>query len=156
MKEFLLIFTWCLLFATDGLAAAKTEVPPEAGSARQMERVGGTYELKEVSRQCKGKPSGPCFRMRFFAVAKTGRFDELILESDHMNVAVQRGDRIRLSAEIAVDWGRVAEVSQVVLFRDAGSGVLPVWMLSRKHKAGSGPAARYLEMHAPQTDYRVL
>jgi hypothetical protein len=150
------MFAWGLLLAIDGQAGTKTGSNGNRSSAPQMERVGGNYELKEVSRKCKGKSASPCFRLLFTALAKTGRFDELVLESDHMNVAVRKGDRIRLSAEIAVDRGRTAEVSQLVLFRDAKSGIPPVWMLSRKHKAGNGPAARYLEMHAPQNDFRVL
>ncbi len=94
--------------------------------------------------------------MVFEAVHKTGRFDELVLESNHVNVSVKKGDLIRLSAEIAVDRGNRAEVSQVVLFDDSGKSRPPTWMLSSKHHAGPGPAARYIDMHVPQTDFLVL
>ncbi len=125
----------------------------------QMERIGGDYAFKEMSRKCSVKIPGPCFRLTFEAVQKTGRFDVLILESDHVNAAIRPGDKMRLSAEIALDRGSWAEVSQVVLFQDGETGkasATPMWLMSRKHKAGPGPAARYIEMHVPQNDYLVL
>lgn len=125
-------------------------------AAGKMERIGGDYRLQGISRKCQFRPDVSCFRVVFEAIHKTGRFDELVLESNHVNVSVKKGDRVRLSAEIAVDRGRKAEVSQVVLFDDSGKSRPPTWMLSSKHKAGPGPAARYIDMHVPQTDFLVL
>lgn len=122
----------------------------------KMERIGGDYRLQGISRKCQSRPEGSCFRVVFEAVHKSGRFDELVLESNHVNVSVKKGDLVRLSAEIAVDRGSKAEVSQVVLFDDSGESRPPTWMLSSKHKAGPGPAARYIDMHVPQTDFLVL
>jgi hypothetical protein len=158
MKAFM-VMIFCCLTSAAALAVTKSdmgtkEVPKQKTS--RMERVGGDYRLAAISSKCSGRSSGPCFKMTFSAIKKTGRFDELVLESNHVNFDVRKGDRLRLSAEIAVDRGRTAEVSQLVLFRDEMAGALPVWMLSRKHKAGPAPAARYLEMHVPQTDFRVL
>ena len=128
--------------------------------AAKMERVGGNYKLQGISRECSGgvqdQPKPSCFRVVFEAVNKTGRFDELVLESSHVNAAVKKGEQLRISAEIAVDRGRTAEVSQVVMFDVSGKSRPPMWMISRKHESGPGPAARYLEMHAPQTDCLVL
>ncbi|NBQ52051.1 MAG: hypothetical protein EBU49_00505 [Proteobacteria bacterium] len=125
-------------------------------AAGKMERIGGDYRLQGISRKCPARPDGSCFRVIFEAVHKTGRFDELVLESNHVNVSVKKGDVVRLSAEIAVDRGKKAEVSQVVLFDDSGKSRPPTWILSSKHRAGSGPASRYIDMHVPQTDFLVL
>lgn len=155
----LIAWMFCCLAQSAAFAAVKTGTPPTDGhdqGSLRMERTGGDYRLANISDRCSVRTSGSCFKMTFTAIKKTGRFDELVLESNHVNLAVRKGDRIRLSAEIAVDRGRTAEVSQVVLFRDGKNPPPPVWMLSRKHKAGPGPAARYLEMHVPQTDFRVL
>jgi hypothetical protein len=127
-----------------------------ATAAGKMERIGGDYRLQGISRKCPSRPDGSCFRVVFEAIHKTGRFDELVLESNHVNVSVKKGDLVRISAEIAVDRGTKAEVSQVVLFDDSGKSRPPTWMLSSKHKAGPGPAARYFDMHVPQTDFLVL
>ena len=130
---------------------AKSQVNPT-----KMERTGGDYTVAGISTHCRGQGQSGCFRIVFDAVHKTGRFDQLVLESNHVNVGVKPGDRIRLSAEVAVDRGRTAEVSQVVLFEGEPGSHVPVWMLSSKYRAGTGPAARYLEMHSPQTDFLVL
>ena len=135
----------------DGLLFAKT---PD--DQPKMERTGGDYPLVEITTRCQSAVRPTCFRIVFDALNKTGRFDRLVLESGHVNVGVKPGDKVRLSAEIAVDRGRTAEVSQVVLFGGIPGSQVPVWMLSSKHRAGPGPAARYIEMHAPQTDFLVL
>jgi hypothetical protein len=157
MKKIMML-VFCFLSNVSAFAAVKSgqAMDGQQQGTQRMERVGGDYRLADISGKCSGQIPGPCFKMTFMAVRKTGRFDELVLESNHVNFGVRKGDRIRLSAEIAVDRGPRAEVSQVVLFRDGNNPAPPVWMLSRKHKAGRGPAARYLEMHVPQTDYRVL
>ena len=125
-------------------------------AAGKMERIGGDYRLKEISNNCSGQKQTACFRLVFEALKMTGRFDVLLLESSHVNVGVKKGDQVRLSAEIAEDHGKSAEVSQVVLFDDSGKSRPPAWMLSSKHKASPGPAARYIDMHVPQTDFLVL
>lgn len=137
------------LFFMLGIARAATE-------ESRMVRIGGDYILGTITAKCREQIQPVCFRIVFDAVTKTGRFDQLVLESNHINVGINKGDRVRLSAEIAVDRGQSAEVSQVVLFEGAPGSRPPVWILSSKHRAGPGPSARYLEMHSPQTDFLVL
>mgnify|MGYP006274516439 CR=1 FL=1 len=145
------LMTAMVVASIEGTVFAKSHV-----TGSKMEKTGGDYTVAEITTRCRAPKESGCFRIVFDAVHKTGRFDQLVLESNHVNVGVRPGDRIRLSAEIAVDRGRSAEVSQVVLFEGQPGSQLPVWMLSSKHRAGSGPAARYLEMHSPQTDFLVL
>lgn len=142
MNQFLLI---CLVGFYGALAVAG-----------RMERTGGDYILSDVSDACSDSNSSQrCFRIVFKSKVKSGRFDVLTLESDHMSANLEVGSEVRLSAEIAIDRGATAEVSQVVIFRKAKDSQ-PVWLLSAKHKAGPGPAARYIEMHLPQSDFSIL
>lgn len=129
----------------------------QPGIAGLMERTGGDYFLSEVSNRCGAQRlSRRCYRIVFKSKVRTGRFDRLILDSDHMSSHLEVGSEVRLSAEIAVDKGEVAEISQVVIFAKKPDGTPPVWLLSGKHKAGPGPAARYLEMHSLQSDFSIL
>ena len=76
---------------------------------------------------------------------------DLILHTDHVHAGLQKGSKIRLSAEV-VSEGALLEVNQVMLFLPIPEGVKPVWMLSKNFKGGDAPT-RYIEMHDPQSDY---
>ena len=119
--------------------------------AVQVKRVGGDYQVTHVK-----KLGNRSFLIEFKAATPTGRFDVLRLESDHVHVAVQKGQTLRLSAEVFEDRGRSAEVSQVVLFLPSQRGRVPVWLLSNKFPANDLRGSRYLEMHVPLKDYLVM
>jgi hypothetical protein len=96
------------------------------------------------------------FVIEFRSERSSGRFDTLILQSDHVHVGLKLGSTIRLSAEIAAEHGGLAEVSQVVLFLPSRQGPTPVWLLSKNAQAKDLRAAPYIKMHAPQTDYQMF
>lgn len=128
-----------------GIAQAAGKNQPEA------EKAGGIYEVKEIE-----KKAGDTFTIRFEAIAKTGRFDVLVLETDHVHVGVEVGAQLRLSAQIISEQGATAEVAQVLLFLPVGQSHVPVWLLSKKAPAGELRGSKYLEMHAPTADYTIL
>jgi len=113
-------------------------------------RVGGDYEVMSI----KEKDGG--FTIDFQAVTKTGKFDRLRLDSDHVHFAVKEGQKLRLSAEVVAANKDIAEVSQVLLFLPHDQGALPVWLLSRQAGSADLRSSRYLQMHAPQADYSVF
>ena len=115
-----------------------------------IERVGGDYFIKSID----GNDSG--FVTTFAAVNPTGRFDTIRLESRHIHVAVKVGQRLRISAEVVGGTVRDAEASQVLVFIPSRNGETPVWLLSHRHPSLDLKGARYLEMHAPETDFTVL
>jgi len=115
-----------------------------------VERVGGTYVVSAIDRVDAG------FRVKFNAVAPSGNFDEITLDSPHVHVGVKVGQQLRISAEVIGGDLKVAEATQVLVFLPTQRGEVPVWMLSSKQNAGDLGGARYLEMHAPQTDYTIL
>jgi hypothetical protein len=120
-------------------------------SGSNIIRVGGNYRVEQIEKMKKGT-----FKISFVSVASTGRFDRLILNSDHTHVSVAKGDLIRLSAEILKDSGSVAEVAQMVVFLKTKLGQTPVWLLSNKAPLRDLRATRYLKMHAPTNDLIVL
>ena len=130
-----------------GAVAAKAK----AASAPKVLRVGGDYQVAAIDQA----PNGT-FTVEFKALKQTGRFDLLRLTSDHVHVAVRLGQTLRLSAEVIATTGPAAEVTQLVIFFPSPQGRVPVWLLSSRLPAGDLTATRYLEMHAPLTDYRIL
>lgn len=120
-------------------------------AATKAERVGGNYQVVDIE-----KKANDTFLITFENEAKSGRYDFLTLESDHVHVGVEKGAKLRISAEILSEKGDRAEVSQVLLFLPAGDTHIPVWMLSRKVPVDHLRGARFLEMHAPTSDYSIL
>ena len=117
----------------------------------QTEKVGGIYEVKDIEK----RPNNT-FLIKFESTTKTGRYDTLVLESDHVHMGLEVGAKLRLSAQILEERGATAEVAQVLLFLPVGQTHVPVWLLSRKAPAGDLKASKYLEMHAPTSDYTIL
>ena len=137
---------------------ADRQVTSKDGAAAtvQYERVGGEYKVSSIEKLPEGS-----FRIIFQAVSKTGQFDTLALDSDHVHVAVEEGTVLRLSAEVVQNSGQVAtdetvDVSQVVLFFNSPSGRVPVWLLSNKIPSKDLRATDFLKMHVPLNDYFVL
>lgn len=120
-------------------------------NAGEAQKVGGVYKVESIE-----KLSDRNFQIKFLAENKTGRFDELTLHSDHVHVAVNRGDIIRVSALILSEQGAKAEVSQLVVFLPSRNGSVPVWLLSNKTTHDELKASKYLEMHTPLNDFFVL
>ncbi|MFY7929796.1 MAG: hypothetical protein ACOVS5_13070 [Oligoflexus sp.] len=133
------------------LLLAQTE---ERGSSEkgQLIRIGGQYRIQKIE-----KLGDQDFQITFQGEPATGRYDALVLRSDHIHVGVQEGQVLRLTAEVIKDSGPALEVTQVLLFlnhREYGS--TPVWLLSKNHITRDFRGARWLEMHAPQADFLIL
>jgi hypothetical protein len=119
--------------------------------SEKYERVGGTYQVSKIDQRDDGT-----FVIEFESVQKTGKFDVIKLESDHVHASVTVGEKLRLSAEIISTKGKRAEASQVLIFVPNIQGHMPVWMLSRKAKNMDLQGSKFIEMHAPQSDYTIL
>jgi len=140
------------VLAVSGLAfAAPRQAASVSTKDSKFQRVGGDYKVAAVDRTDDGS-----FLIEFKSTHPTGKFDVLRLSSDHVHVAVKVGATLRLSAEILSARGREADVSQVVLFLPGRVGRVPVWLLSNKVPTRDLRATKYLEMHAPSTDYMVM
>jgi len=126
-------------------------VTGHAEEPNKVVKVGGTYEVVSIERN-----KDNFFEIIFKSISPSGKFDELKLESDHVHFSIRKGQEIRLSAEVIKTDGPKAEVSQVLLFLPHPQGVTPVWLLSRKNNGGDLRGAKYIEMHAPQSDYSIL
>ncbi len=137
-----------LVSSTMSIAGDKTTSFP---SEPKVARVGGVYFVKSLDRQEDGT-----FIVMFESETATGKYDLLKLESEHVHIGVQPGQKLRLSAEILSSQGNTSEVAQVLLFIPGAGGPTPIWMLSKKNASRDLNGARYLEMHAPQSDFRVF
>lgn len=117
----------------------------------QVERIGGLFRIARIE-----KLGDRDFRIKFESESKTGKNDNLTLRSDHVHLAMQEGQVLRLSAEVLRDTTSELEVTQVLLFLPGEHGSAPIWLLSSDHPNRDFRGARWLDMHAPQADYTIL
>lgn len=120
--------------------------------AETLERIGGTYRVSRLE-----KLGDADFLIHFESVPLTGRYDHLVLRSDHIHMSIQEGQSLRLSAEVVSSKKPEVEVTQVLLFlSNAEYGTTPVWLLSSQHATRDFRGSRWLDMHAPQADFQIL
>lgn len=125
-----------------------TEKSPADNGA---ERVSGLYKLTQIE-----KKPGNEFILHFEADTKDGVHDLLVLKSDGLNVKIEEGQVLKLSAEVLSTPHREHEITQVLVFLPSNEyGLSPVWLLSKTHETREIRGARYLEMHAPGSDFQV-
>jgi hypothetical protein len=118
----------------------------------KAERVSGLYKLARIEKKVDNE-----YVLHFAAETKDGVHDLLVLNSEGLNVKIEEGQVIKLSAEVLSSSAKEHEITQVLLFMPSQEyGLTPIWMLSRKHETREIRGARWLEMHAPQADYQVF
>lgn len=144
------VFT-TLLAALVAVAFALSATTSQAEPEGKPLRVGGDYTVTAIDRLNDHE-----FHVEFKAVAPTGKFDVLTLQSDHVHVSVRVGQKLRLAAQILSTKGNTAEVSEMVIFIPNAQGPVPVWLLSNKAQGLDLRATDYLKMHSPLTDYMVM
>lgn len=117
----------------------------------RIERVGGEFRVESL------RPDNSGFIVTFESTDPKADIKKIRLESNQVHVSVEEGKVLRLSAEVLSLRNGVVEAGQVLLFLPTAGSYLPVWLLSR-HKPGlsSLNGARYLDMHAPQSDYLLF
>jgi hypothetical protein len=139
---------WCLLV---GLALGCDASAKSSERLTGVVRAGGEYSVARIDRNLDGS-----YVVEFRSPKASGRFDTLILHSDHVHVGVKVGSTVRLSAEVAAEIGPLAEVAQVVMYLPSNQGPSPVWLLSRNRQHRDLKAARYKDQHDPRSDYRMF
>ena len=128
----------------------RSEAARSEGSG--VERVSGLYKITQIER----KP-GDEFNLHFEAETKDGVHDLLVLKSDGLSVKIEEGQILKLSAEVLKSSQKEHEITQVLVFMPSSDyGLSPVWLLSKSHETREIRGARYLEMHAPGSDYQVF
>ncbi len=134
------------------LSNAALPAPVEAENEKLL-RIGGTYKVVKLQKRADSE-----FEIHFESAPPSGRYDRLVLHSDHIHMGLQEGQTLRLSAEVLKSSADELEVTQVLLFlSNPEYGTTPVWMLSSQHASGQElRASRWLDMHAPQADYIIL
>lgn len=137
-------FLYILFLATFMLAGSKAFSEPL--------RVAGEYKVSQIKKQ----PDG-AFQVSFVSKHTTGRFDRLRLVTDHLHLRLKEGLSLKISAEIVKGSGAAGEISQVLVFLPSSKhSHVPIWMISKAFSGRPLKGARYLEMHAPTSDYLVL
>lgn len=150
------IFLTCILGMTLAFSSFEAKSEQEEGSVPKIEkpelvRVGGDYIVNDIT-----KTESGTFRIEFKGAQPGGKYGTIILDSDHVHVAVIKGQKLRISAEIARVNGDVAEATQVLVFIPNIRGPMPVWLLSSRSKNLDLRGSKYLDMHAPLSDYNIL
>ena len=141
--------TFILVLATLSLAASGFS---QEVSKEKVERVSGQYKLDRIEKKVDNE-----YVLHFTAETKDGVHDQLVLNSEGLNVKIAEGQVVKLSAEVIASSAKEHEITQVLLFMPSHEyGLTPIWMLSRTHETREIRGARWLEMHAPQADYQVL
>ena len=115
-------------------------------------RVSGEFVVKSITADKQG-----FFTVIFANTAKDAKVNMLRLETRHLHVAIEQGKRLRLSAEVGKWRGNIVEARQILVFVPTASSHTPIWLLSR-HSSNDKKlqGAKYLDMHAPQSDFLVL
>jgi hypothetical protein len=116
------------------------------------ERVSGLYKVGLIET----KPGNEVI-VHFESEPKDGVHDLLVLKSDGLNVKIEKGQILKLSAEVLQGSQKEHEITQVLVFLPSSEyGLSPVWLLSKTHETREIKGARYLEMHAPGSDFQIL
>lgn len=138
--------TKLLMLASLFLLGAQHNTKPK------LVRVGGEFKVKSIQ-----KTADRNFVITFASTDNKAKVQEIILESAYLHVSVEEGKVLRLSAEVAAQRGRVVEARQILLFLPTANSYLPVWLLSRSAPALSDfKGAKYIDMHAPQSDFLLF
>ena len=115
-------------------------------------RVSGEFIVKSITTDKQG-----FFTVIFANTAKNAKINTLRLETRQLHVAIEQGKRLRLSAEVGKWRGNTVEARQILVFVPTASSHTPIWLLSRHGSDDQKlQGARYLDMHAPQSDFLVL
>ena len=139
MKNLLVLISLLLLGAQNNTAA-------------KLMRVGGEFRVKSIQ-----QTKDHSFVVTFASTDSKAKVQEIKLESTYLHVSVEEGKVLRLSAEVATQQGRIVEAKQILLFLPTSSSYLPVWLLSRSAPTLSDlKGARYIDMHAPQSDFLLF
>jgi hypothetical protein len=116
------------------------------------ERVSGLYKVSRIET----KPGNEVI-LHFESESKDGVHDLLVLKSDGLNVKIEEGQVLKLSAEVLNTSAKEHEITQVLVFLPSNDyGLSPIWLLSKAHETREIRGARYLEMHAPGSDFQVF
>ena len=115
-------------------------------------RVSGEFIIKSITADKRG-----FFTVIFTNTAENAKINTLRLETRHLHVAIEQGKRLRLSAEVSKWRGNMVEAKQILVFVPTASSHTPIWLLSRHSSSDKKlQGAKYLDMHAPQSDFLVL
>ena len=134
------------------MLASLSLLSTQNNTSAKLVRVGGEFRVKSIQ---KTKDRG--FVITFASTDSKAQVQEIILESTYLHVSVEEGKVLRLSAEVAAQQGRVVTARQILLFLPTAGSYLPVWLLSRFAPALSDlKGARYIDMHAPQSDFMLF
>ena len=120
-------------------------------------KVVGDYKVSSMTKMESGS-----FDVRFEKKEPSGHMDLLRLVTPHVHVGLKVGEVLKISAEVMANPRSkqklpVAQISQVLVFlKSSHQTTIPVWLISEAHGARPLKGAKYLEMHAPTSDFLVL
>ncbi len=117
----------------------------------KLQRIGGNFTVTEINKLAAGD-----FEVVFKAETDSDKYNKLKLKTDHINVAVEQGKTIKLSAEVERVEGDFVWVRQMVIFVPSPQGSIPIWLLSKAEGKPNFKREKYLKMHAPNSDYTVF
>ena len=139
----------CYCFSGPALLAQTSE---SKKLERHTERVSGHYRITKIEVVDKDSVS-----IHFEADPKTTKYKNLVLRNDQVQLGLKEGQAFRMSAEVIPGAGDTHDITQVLLFLPSAEfGEVPVWLLSNQFGPQEIRGARWIEMHAPQADYRVF
>lgn len=149
--NFLKMLSIVVLFFSTDLFADGLVSQPNAVEKGIFQKIGGQYIVHSIKRIRHDE-----FVIEFHSTVKNGKADVVKLVADHVHAGVKLGQSIRISAEIDSELSSVVNATQVLLFLPRPEGPVPVWLMSKKGRGRDLNGSKYLEMHAPQSDYVIL
>lgn len=114
-------------------------------------RVTGDFVVKAIAKNASGADD-----VVFQSVTQTGRLDLLRVKNTAVHFGITEGDTYRISAEVITERDTLGDVSQVMILLPKQGSYEPIWLLSQDYNNKRLRGAKYLEMHAPSSDYQVF
>ena len=134
------------------VSASLALLAAQNNTSAELVRVGGEFKVKSIE-----KTEDRGFLITFTSTDRKAQVQEITLDSAYLHVSVEEGKVLRLSAEVASQQGSTVAARQILLFLPTPGSYLPVWLLSRSAPALSDlKGAKYIDMHAPQSDFLMF
>ncbi len=114
-------------------------------------RITGEFKIDKIT-----KISPDSYRIVFTNLDKSEPHETLFLDSNQIHMGLSEGQTLRLSAEVFQRNPKTWEITQVLVFLKTTNSHIPVWLISQTHGPKELRGARYIEMHAPTSDFLIL
>lgn len=130
-------------------------VRPGLAEEHQVNRVKGLYKIAKITKFSE-RDFLTVFAYAGEVSASDDRPQDILLRTNHMHLALQEGETFEIAAEVAKKSKQGILAAQVMVNIETPTSKVPVWLLSSQYGTNDLRGARYIDMHAPVSDFMVF